>query len=69
MTQSQLSQIDSAITAIETGSQEYSIGNRRYRRADLSVLYARRRELAQELIAAENTGLGISTFVVNFDGR
>lgn len=41
----QLTRVQAAIAAIEEGAQEYSIGTRRFRRADLPVLYAREKDL------------------------
>lgn len=64
-TQEQLVQINKAIGAIEDGAQEYSIGSRRLRRPDLSLLYKERRLLQQQL--AEESGSGV--FVATFDRR
>lgn len=64
-TQEQLTQINTAISAIESGAQEYTIGSRRLRRPDLSVLYQERRQLQQQLIQ-EYAG---DTFVAAFDRR
>ncbi|UTW68667.1 hypothetical protein KHA80_14315 [Anaerobacillus sp. HL2] len=44
MLEKQLSQINEAITAIEIGGQEYQIGSRRLKRADLKLLYERRKD-------------------------
>ena len=63
--QDQLEQINKAIAAIETGAQEYSIGSRRLRRADLSVLYQERR-LLQRQLDEQN---GFNTSVAIFDRR
>ena len=41
----QLASINIAIAAIEGGAQEYRIGTRMVRRAELSTLYAERRRL------------------------
>ena len=51
----QKAQLDEAISAIELGAQEYPIGTRMVRRADLATLYAERRRLEQQL-AREETG-------------
>lgn len=59
----QLDQINAAIGAIENGAQEYRIGNRTLRRADVSQLYRERRQLAQELAASESSG---GTYVAAF---
>jgi len=61
----QLQQINAAISAIENGAQEYSIGGRRLRRPDLSILYKERRMLLQQL-REENGG---SVTVAVFDRR
>lgn len=61
-----LNQINMAISAIEQGAQEYQIGTRRIKKADLSVLYQERRRLEQELREQENYG-GVT--VVCFDRR
>jgi conjugal transfer/entry exclusion protein len=61
----QLTQINTAITAIESGAQEYQIGSRRLKRPDLSVLYQERRQLQQQVMQ-ESAG---DTFVAVFDRR
>lgn len=55
-----LSNLDAAIEKIESGAQEYRIGNRTLRRADLSVLYKERRQLQYELSVAKQKGGGMS---------
>lgn len=45
----ELDSIRSAIEAIQSGGQEYRIGNRMLRRADLHVLYKEKRQLEYEL--------------------
>jgi len=65
--QEQLEQLNTAIKAIETGAQEYRIGNRQLRRADLSVLYAERRRL--ESIMAQESDVPPDIFVARFDRR
>jgi hypothetical protein len=64
-TQEQIDQINAAISAIEQGAQEYTIGGRRLRRADLSILYQERRMLQRQL----NEENGYSTTVAVFDRR
>lgn len=66
----QLAQINEAITAIEIGGQEYQIGSRRLKRADLKLLYERQKHL-QSQIAFENGPdcLLANTFVSYFDRR
>jgi hypothetical protein len=66
--QEQLNQINQAITAIETGAQEYWIGSRRLRRPDLSVLYSERRLLQQQAVEETSEGIG-GVFVAAFDRR
>lgn len=61
-TQEQLDQINKAIAAIENGAQEYSIGSRRLRRADLSVLYRERRILQQQLYQENGGGVTVAVF-------
>lgn len=63
--QEQLDQINAAISAILGGAQEYSIGTRRLRRADLQVLFEERRRLEKAL--ADQNGYSISVAV--FDRR
>lgn len=41
----QLTDINKAIAVIESGGQEYKIGSRSVKRADLSTLYAQRTRL------------------------
>lgn len=61
-----LNQINMAISAIEQGAQEYQIGTRRIKKAELSVLYQERRRLEKELREQENYG-GVT--VACFDRR
>lgn len=65
-----LTQIKAAIAAIETGAQEYSIGSRRFKRPDLSLLYSERQSI-QNRIQADDPGTGLfgRTYVSEFDGR
>lgn len=51
----QLTRVQAAIRALETGAQEYQLGGRRVRKADLQTLYAREREL-KALYDAETYG-------------
>ncbi|WP_343101899.1 hypothetical protein [Romboutsia sp. MSSM.1001216sp_RTP31141st1_G3_RTP31141_220114] len=60
-----LNSIENAIDAIENGAQEYQIGTRRVKRADLKTLYEERRRLRAELNSSE----GYSTKVAVFDTR
>lgn len=66
----QLKQINEAITAIEIGGQEYQIGSRRLKRADLSLLYKRQRELETQLSYENGNRSGLAnTYVSVFDRR
>ena len=69
-TQEELQQVNNAIAAIEIGGQEYQIGSRRLKRADLSLLYTRQKELKGQLEEEKSDGLGLSnTSVAIFDRR
>ena len=66
-----LEQIEKAISAIELTGQEYRIGSRTLRRADLATLYAQRKSLMAEA-AEENDKDGggfYRTSVAVFEGR
>lgn len=63
----QLKEIESAISAIISGAQEYRIGTRSLRRADLTILYRERDRLEKE-IEAEESGNGIFHVAI-FDRR
>ncbi len=60
-----LNSIKKAIEAIENGAQEYQIGTRRIKRADLKTLYDERRTILAEINARETC----STRVAVFDTR
>ncbi|MGG7060406.1 hypothetical protein ACQPUZ_19405 [Clostridium tertium] len=60
-----LDSINKAIQAIENGAQEYQIGTRRIRRADLKTLYDERRRMINEIKSNE----GYSARVAVFDTR
>lgn len=60
-----LNSINKAIEAIENGAQEYRIGTRSVRRADLKTLYDERRTILSEINAREVC----STRVAVFDTR
>lgn len=49
----QLAEVNRAITAILTGAQEYKIGTRSVRRADLGTLYGERARLEGIIASAE----------------
>jgi len=66
----QLQQVNNAIAAIEIGGQEYQIGSRRLKRADLSLLYRRQKELLGELEVEKSDSIGLAnTSVALFDRR
>lgn len=67
--QEQLNQINKAITAIESGCQEYTINGRRFVRPDLSKLYSERAAINSQIAAEQNNGIGQNTFVARFDRR
>jgi len=60
--QAQLVQINTAISAILTGAQEYSIGSRRLRRADLRILYDERRKLENEIASIQGQNISVAYF-------
>jgi hypothetical protein len=53
----ELKQVDSAITAILSGAQSYSIGTRSLTRADLAMLY-KRKDILEDLVSALSGGSG-----------
>lgn len=61
----ELNQLNMAIDAIQGGAQEYSIGSRRVRKADLKLLYDRRDILERRMIEQETGGITVAVF----DGR
>ncbi len=68
-TKEQLKEVRSAITSILMGGQSYKIGSRSLTRADLSELYAMKKEL-ESVIAEENAGgLGRHTAAAVFGRR
>lgn len=64
----QLEQLNNAISAIENGAQEYRIGSKQVRRADLSVLYSERRRL-QQIYDQEQSQSIPGIYVARFDRR
>ncbi len=66
----QLIRVQRAIAIIESGAQEYQIGNRRLTKADLKTLYDREAALKQAISAEENgdsTGLMIRFAATGID--
>ena len=51
-----LAKIEEAIDAILAGAQEYLIGSRRIKRADLGILYAMQKETIAAINALETQG-------------
>lgn len=47
--ETQLTRVQEAIAAIESGAQEYQIANRRLTKANLATLYARENTLKAEI--------------------
>lgn len=69
-TEEQLQQVNDAIAAIEIGGQEYWIGSRRLKRADLSLLYTRQKELKSQLSYETSDGSLLNgAYVAEFDRR
>jgi hypothetical protein len=66
-----LAEIDRAIQAVSVGGQEYVIGNRRLRRADLAALLSARKQLraAAQADEAENADGFAGLFPVFFAPR
>lgn len=56
--QEQLDAIDLAIQRIEEGAQEFYIGSRRVRAADIAALYKQRTVLQQQV---DNSSIGFAT--------
>lgn len=55
----ELAQLNAAITAIETGAQEYEIAGRKLRRGDLEAMYRERRRLKTEVNRESRGGLRV----------
>ena len=53
----QLASVQAAITAIEGGSQEYTINGVTYKRADLQTLYSREEQLERKINRIAGGGL------------
>ena len=63
--QDQLNEINTAISKIQGGAQEYRIGNRSWRAPDLTALYQERDRLETKLSDSQ----GYSTFITGFSSR
>lgn len=57
-----LNQLENAISAIENGAQEYQIGSRRVRKADLKTLYTERDRIERKILEYENNGVSVAIF-------
>lgn len=55
-----LRSVQLAISKIEEGAQEYTIGNRRLTRADLKTLYDHETSLQNQIADAESGGLCVT---------
>lgn len=65
-----LQQVQDAIAAIEIGGQEYQIGSRRLKRADLGLLYSREKDLQAQIEYEESQcNKFANTSVAYFDRR
>ena len=53
----QLESVRAAIEAIESGAQEYTIGNRHLKRADLQTLYNRESTLETQIARLEGNDI------------
>ncbi len=62
----ELTIVRGAITAILGGAQEYRIGSKSVRRADLGLLFAERQRLEREIAEIENGGMFRTAY---FEGR
>lgn len=58
----QYNDVSAAISAIESGAQEYQVGDQRLKRADLAVLYKERDRLRKELLTQNNGYISVATF-------
>lgn len=56
----QLEEVQTAIAAIESGSQSQSMQNRSITRADLATLYARERWLRTMVARESDGGIGVN---------
>lgn len=68
--QEQLQQVQDAIAAIEIAGQEYQIGSRRLKRADLGLLYSREKALQAQIdYEGSHSNTFANTSVAYFDRR
>jgi hypothetical protein len=52
--EAQLERVQAAIAAIESGAQDYTIGQRRFTRANLETLYRREADLLRRIDRAKH---------------
>lgn len=52
--EAQLERVQAAIAAIESGAQDYTIGQRRFTRANLETLYRREADLLRRIDQAKH---------------
>ncbi|MGG4096196.1 hypothetical protein [Paenibacillus lautus] len=62
----ELTEVRAAISAVLRGAQEYRIGSKSFRRADLGLLYEERTRLEREIADIENGGMFRAVY---FEGR
>jgi hypothetical protein len=68
-TKQRLAEVNAAISAILAGGQSYKIGTRSLTRADLSMLYQMRNEIAAEAEQEDSPVIGRRAAAVVFDKR
>lgn len=68
-TETQLTEVNAAISKILSGGQSYKIGSRSLTRADLSELYKMKKELEAQAKEESGAQLGRAAALVYFDGR
>ena len=64
-----LEEVNKAIYTVLAGGQSYKIGSRSLTRADLSLLYNMKNDLAAQVAAQEDSRLLDDTYVAVFEGR
>jgi len=58
----QLTSVQAAITAIESGAQDYILDSQRVQRADLKTLYAREQYLQRKIAREGGAGRTVAMF-------
>lgn len=64
-----LKEVNNAIFAIMVGGQEYRIGSRHLKRADLNMLRQMKNELEAKTASGAGNGLLDNAYAVHFDRR